>query len=190
MAVSRSMLESLLARVQRRAAEPRRRSSVVPLSNAMRDVARAVEVSRPAPASAPAFVAEDDIEEYDDELIEIIDDGDLPPESVPESAPEARPLELSVSAPSVEMRRHVMPQVELPPPPASTPVAQANAVARPAVAPPPPPLATAAREPLSAEAVSRKPILAADVVQSQGARRELRAMSFVELLDASLDLGS
>lgn len=191
MAASRSMLESLLARVQRRAAEPRRRSSVVPLSNAMRDVARAVEVSRPAPASVPEFVAEDDIEEYDDELIEIIDDGDLPPESIPEPAPEARPLELSASAPSVEMRRHVMmPPVEVPPSPVSTPLAQVNAGARPAVAPPPPPLATTHREPLSAEAVSRKPILAADVVQSQGARRELRAMSFVELLDASLDLGS
>jgi hypothetical protein len=189
MAASRSMLESLLARVQRRAAEPRRRSSVVPLSNAMRDVARAVEDSRAAPASVPAFVPEDDIEEYDDELIEIIDDGDLPPESLPDAAPEVRPLELSASAPSVEMRRHVVPQVDVPAAPVSLPAAQA-AVTRPAVAPPAPAQATAAREPLSAEAVSRKPIMAAEVVQSQGARRELRAMSFVELLDASLELGS
>jgi hypothetical protein len=153
----------------------------------MRDVALAVADSRPAPASAPAFVAEDDIEEYDDELIEIIDDNDLPPDSVPDAAPEVRPLELSASAPSVEMRRHVVPQVEVPPAPVSLPAAHVtNAVTRPAVAPPAP----AARELLSAEAVSRKPLMAADVVQSQGARRELRAMSFVELLDASLELGS
>lgn len=190
MAASRSMLESLLARVQRRAAEPRRRSSVAPLSNAMRDVARAVEGSRPAPALVEADIAEDDIEEYDDELVEILDDGDVPPDSAPESAPEVRPLELSASAPSVEMRRHVVPQVELPPAPVSTPAAHANPMARPAVAPPAPAIATVAREPLSAEAVSRKPIPAADIVQSQGARRELRAMPFVELLDASLDLGN
>ena len=188
MAASRSMLESLLARVQRRAAEPRPRSSVAPLSNAMRDVARAVEGSRPAPALVAADIAEDDIEEYDDELVEILDDDDVPPDSAPESAPEVRPLELSASAPSVEMRRHVVPQVELPPAAVSTPAA--NPASRPAVAPPAPAIATAAREPLSAEAVSRRPLVAADIVQSQGARRELRAMSFVELLDASLELGS
>lgn len=185
MAASRSMLESLLARVQRRAAEPRRRSSVAPLSNAMRDVAKAVESARPA----PLLVAEDDIEEYDEELIEIIDDGDVPPDSEPGSAPEIRPLELSASVPSVEMRRHVVPQGELPRAPVSTPAAQPSPVARPAVAPLAPAAATAVREPLSAEAVPRKPLMAADVVQSQGARRELRAMSFVELLDASLELG-
>jgi hypothetical protein len=179
MAASRSMLESLLARVQRRAAEPRPRSSVAPLSNAMRDVARAVEGSRPAPALVAADIAEDDIEEYDDELVEILDDDDVPPDSAPESAPELRPL---------EMRRHVVPQVELPPAAVSTPAA--NPASRPAVAPPAPAIATAAREPLSAEAVSRRPLVAADIVQSQGARRELRAMSFVELLDASLELGS
>lgn len=179
------MLESLLARVQRRAAEPRRRSSVVPLSNAMRDVAKAVEGSRPAPVLVATDVAEDDIEEYDDELIEIIDDGDMAPESVPESAPDMRPLELSASAPSVEMRRHVVPQAELPAAPAST-----GAAARPAVAPPAPALAAAVREALGAEAVSRKPLTATAVVESQGPRRELRAMSFVELLDASLELGS
>ena len=190
MAASRSMLESLLARVQRRAAEPRRRSSVVPLSNAMRDVARAVEGSRPAPALVASEISEDDIEEYDEELIEIIDDGDVPPDSTPESAPEIRPLELSASVPSVEMRRHVVQQAEPSAATASMPAMQVNPVARPVVAPPAPALATTAREPLSAEAVSRKPIMASEVAHSQGARRELRAMSFVELLDASLELGN
>lgn len=187
MAASRSMLESLLARVQRRAAEPRRRPSVAPLSNAMRHIARAVEEARPS--LEPEFVAEDDIEEYDDELIEIIDDGDLAPASAPGSAPEIRPLELSASVPSVEMRRHVMPQAE----PAAAPLsasAQLTSAARSVIAPPVAAPATGSRDLPTAEAVPRRPILAADVVQSQGVRRELRAMSFVELLDASLELGS
>lgn len=184
MAASRSRLESLLARVQRRAAEPRRRPSVAPLSNAMRQIARAVEGSRPAPE--PELVADDDIEEYDDELIEIIDDGDLAPESARESTPELRPLELSASAPSVEMRRHVMPQAE----PPLAPLYPVASAARPVITPPALVTATGPRELPSTEAVSRKPIVAADVVQSQGVRRDLRAMSFVELLDASLELGS
>jgi hypothetical protein len=43
---------------------------------------------------------------------------------------------------------------------------------------------------LRAEVVARKPVAPAAVAQSLGVRRDARAASFTELLDASLKLGS
>jgi hypothetical protein len=42
---------------------------------------------------------------------------------------------------------------------------------------------------LRAEVVARRPVPAAAVVQAQASRPEARTSSFLELLDASLDLG-
>lgn len=182
MAASRALLESLLARVRQRALEPRQRSSgVPPVASSRRDAAAAPALH---PSPAPVLVAEDEIEEYDEELIEIIDDADV----ASETAPEVRPLELSASVPSVEMRRRVvLPQDDAPAPPAPLPVAPVGAGARPSALRSAP--AAVAAAPLGAETVARQALGAADVVQSQGVRRELRATSFVELLEASLDLG-
>ena len=108
MAASKSMLESLLARVRQRAAEPRH--PPMPASPpAAAPVAAAAAVARPAPVVAP--VEEELIEEYDDELVEILDDDEVASESAPPppSAPPSSPLELRVSAPSVEMRRRAVP---------------------------------------------------------------------------------
>jgi hypothetical protein len=44
-------------------------------------------------------------------------------------------------------------------------------------------------EALRSESVSPRPIAATDVARAQGTRRELRATSFLELLDTSLKLG-
>src|SRR5262245_590448 len=107
MAASKSMLESLLARVRQRATEPRpqRGEARVPES-------QNVATSPPPPARAVAAVAavvEEEVEEYDDELIEIIDDDEVTSDSEPPSAPPSAPIELRASAPQVEMRRHPVP---------------------------------------------------------------------------------
>lgn len=186
MAASRSMLESLLARVRQRATQPRAPSLVIrPLNTPKIGVSAA---SRPPVAQKST--AEDEIEEYEDELVEIIDDSEL----VTHAPPEVRPLGLSVSAPSVEMRRRIVPPSTRPVQPAALP---ALPKAPPAI--PSPvirngaaksiPVSSPAAEGVRAELVSRRPLAVADVVQSQGARRDLRTVSFVELLDASLKLG-
>lgn len=169
MVASVQKLEALLARVQRRAAEPRQPSIVTARPAA---VAAELQVAQARPAPVP-IGADDEIEEYDDELIEIIDDAEVKSET----ASRPLPLELSASAPSVELRRPAQPAprpVEAAPPPVPA------AVARPAAAP----------AALEAEVVQRKPIAAAAVVQAQGARPEARSQLFLELLDASLDLGA
>jgi hypothetical protein len=181
MATSRSMLESLLARVRQRATEPRQTAVpnqvVIPPLNVPRIDMPAARAGKPA-AHARAAV-EEDIEEYDDELIEIIDDGDVTSDS--ESAPEPLPLQLSASAPSVEMRRRALPPsatpIDVPKPVAK---AAPGKVAAPAVAP----------ETLRPEPVQRRPVAAAQVVQKQGSRPDLRSTAFIELLDASLELGN
>jgi len=179
MAASRSMLESLLARVRQRASEPRGHQPELPQQDRF-----AANPPPPAPravaVAAPVAVPEEEIEEYDDELIEILDDDvSSDSEPPPPSAPASSPLELRVSAPSVEMRRRAVP-----------PSARPNPVAAPrAVAPAPPaaaPLTAAAA--LRAEVVARRPVPAGAVVQTQAARPGQRS-SFLELLDASLDLG-
>jgi hypothetical protein len=188
MAASKSMLESLLARVRQRAAEPRHPS--MPQQKAPAFDARAghfatspaapapaaAAVARPAPVAAP--VEDELIEEYDDELVEILDDDDVASDSEPPpSAPPSSPLELRVSAPSVEMRRRAVP-------PSSGP----SPVAAPrAAAPAPVPAVPAAA--LRAEVVGRRPIPATAVVQAQATRPDARSAPFLELLDASLELG-
>ena len=171
MAMSRSMLESLLARVRQRSTEPRQQVPPLP-------VLRVPQIDEEPQSSAPVLRAvaeaapvleEEFIEEYDEELIEIIDDGDVASESTPESTP----LELRASAPSVEMRRHAVPMS-----------------APPVVAPGPRAVPAPVAPALHAEVVARRPIPATPVVQSQGARRDASAASFIELLDASLKLGS
>jgi hypothetical protein len=172
MAMSRSMLESLLARVRQRAVEPRQQVPPLPVLRVPQideEPESSAPISRAVAEAAAPVLEEEFIEEYDDELIEIIDDGDVASESAPESAP----LELRASAPSVEMRRHAVPMSA---PPVAVPAPRAV----------PAPVAPA----LHAEVVARRPIPAAPVVQSQGARRDASSASFIELLDTSLKLGS
>jgi hypothetical protein len=182
MATSRSMLESLLARVRQRATEPRQTALpnppvVIPPLKVPRIEMPVARAGKPA-AQARAAV-EEDIEEYEDELIEIIEDGDVTSESVPE----ALPLQLTASAPSLEMRRRVVPPSVTPndaPKPAPKGVASPARAAASALTP----------ETLRPETVQRRPVAATQVVQKQGARPDLRSTSFIELLDASLELGS
>jgi hypothetical protein len=132
--------------------------------------------------SASAAVVEDEFEDYEDDLVEIIDDADV----VSEVVPEVRPLELSISAPSVEMRRRIVPPSSRPSPAAAVlPAAVPPAIARSV---PSSPVATS--EPFQAEVVTRKPLGVAAVVQSRGERPGARSMPFIELLDASIKLGS
>lgn len=205
MAASRSMLESLLARVRQRAAEPR---GGQPQSSTRKSQPGAEQAVATAPPPAPLpsvraqpMSAEEEIEEYDDDLIEIIDDNEIstddstpPPPSVPPSAP----LELRASAPSVEMRRRAVPPSATPqvvPAPAQAAPSPVAAAPRVAAAAPPAPVAAAPAPaaaptaPLRAEVVGRRPLPAAAVVQAQAARPDARTASFIELLDASLDLG-
>jgi hypothetical protein len=110
-------------------------------------------------------IADDEIEEYDDELIEILDDeGEAAPAPSP---PELVPLELSPSRPQVEMRRREQPLSERPEP-AAAPVASRG---------------------LSVERVERAPLPDAVVVATSGTRAQAKLLPFVELLDASLKLG-
>lgn len=195
MAASRALLESLLARVRQRAAEPRFAASVAAPSVRPEPVVAEASGSRPA----ATLVADDEIEEYDEELIEIIDDVD-DVDMPSDRPPEIQPLQLSASVPSVEMRRRVVPPANaaapgpvapafnLPPPANLRPATAAPPSVRPpsvrGFAQPPAPAA-----PLRPEALPRNPLPVTQVVQVQGAPRELRSMSFVDLLDASLDLG-
>lgn len=182
MAASRSRLESLLARVRERAAEPRQPG--VPRPEFM-SPPLAVPRMDSSPAASPALwrpsvsaaVVEEEFEEYEDDLVEIIDDADV----VSEVVQEVRPLELSISAPSVEMRRRIVPPSSRPSPAAAAPPAIARSV-------PSSPVATS--EPFQAEVVARKPLSVAAVVQSRGERQGARSMPFIELLDASIKLGS
>jgi hypothetical protein len=182
------MLESLLARVRERAAEPRQPAVTrpefmnPPLAVQRMDTSVAAPPSLARPSDQPAVV-EEEFEDYEDELVEIIDDADV----VSEVVPEAHPLELSISAPSVEMRRRIVPPSSRPSP---------SAAALPAVDPrgpvaravPSSPVAIS--EPFQAEVVARKPLSVAAVVQSHGERKGARSMPFIELLDASIKLGS
>lgn len=183
MAASRSMLEALLARVQQRASEPRtsapesQRLDAAPGSSP-RDPAPSSEEARTLPPP-PEELADEDVEEYDDDLIEIIDDAEV----IPREVAAARAIDARGLTPSHE-RRASSNGVHAggPGAPASVPASGPASVrsARPAAAP---------QEPLRAESVAPRPVAASEVAQVRGGRRELRASSFVELLDASLQLG-
>lgn len=200
MAASRSMLESLLARVRQRAAEPRQSSTGVAPAAVASVAPRAELVSEPvaAPTAPPEAHVLDDaaeeesVEEYDEELIEIIDDGEV----ASESAPAPPPIELRASAPSVEMRRRAVEPSERPngaAPASATPMARvpmpAPVTEAPRGAPPSAERGAPSGAPLRAEAVAPRPVSGQNVVQSHGTRADARTASFVELLDASLELG-
>jgi hypothetical protein len=195
MAASRARLEALLARVQKRASEPRApSSSSAPILEAVRGgaspaaAAEAPASARPAAARAVAAsavlaraiapqnvapqneIGDEDIEEYDDELIEIIDDAEV----IPQAAAVARAIEPAAFGAAVDRRP-------------SAPIRSEPAPARPFPARPSP---EAVRpEALRPEAVAARPIATSEVARARGPRRELRHTSFTELLDASLKLG-
>lgn len=126
------------------------------------------------------LVTDDDIEEYEDELIEIIDEADVKTEV----GRQPLPIELSASAPSVELRRPVSVSARHGDTlqPVSAPGAAVSAQQAPAV--------PSAPAPLEAEVVARRPLLPSlAVAQSTGTRQEARSQPFAELLDASLALG-
>jgi hypothetical protein len=199
------MLESLLARVRQRATEPRSGAMPVipPLPVPRVDVpassapfASAV-AAKPVPAaglsSSPmietvAGLEEEEVEEYDEELIEILDDGDVASESgevATESNEDSSPIELRASASAAEMRRRSAPTTRPPAPRASASpaVVAAPAAVAPVVTPAP---AVAA---LRADVVARRPVPDGAVVQSPAPRPDARTASFVELLEASCRLG-
>jgi len=204
MAASRSMLEALLARVQRRSQEPRAQAIHIPplpvpqvaALEATHDAADTVPPQATVPRDVPvrtqpptAYVSEvvgeeEDIEEYDDELIEIIDDADV----IPQAAAAARAIEPGFGA--TFERRGVVANGKSAAPAAAV---AAPAVAAPAVAAqavvPRAASAPIAAEPLRPESVSARPVPPSQAVHTRGVRRELRATPFLELLEASLKLG-
>jgi hypothetical protein len=181
MAASRSMLEALLARVQKRANEPRQSSVEVARSSRGGAQGAASPGGRAGAAldtkRSARDDAEEDIEEYDEELIEIIDDAEV----IPQAAAAARAIEPGAFGASLD-RRSASPVGARPAAP--SPAVVSPAFGRPATARPAP------VEALRPEAVSPRPIAATEIARSQGKRRDLRSTSFLELLDASLGLGS
>jgi hypothetical protein len=186
MAASRSMLEALLARVQKRAAEPRpSRAGAAPVEGARADDVDTL-APRPKFTTGRGEAPEEDIEEYDEELIEIIDDSEM----IPQAAAAARAIEPAAFGAALDRRSTPSGAKAIassaPVPAAATPAVPAvAAVARAATARPAP-----AAEPLRPESVSARPVAANEVARVQGLRRELRAIPFLELLDESLELGS
>jgi hypothetical protein len=189
MAASRARLEALLARVQKRAGEPRAPSAAVaPILEAVRGGASAAAGAE-APASARAAAAravfshgavpqneisDDDIEEYDEELIEIIDDAEV----IPHAVAAARAIEPAAFGAAVD-RRPSSP-IRSEPSPARSPARPSPEALRPEALRP---------EALRPEAVAPRPIATSEVARARNPRRELRHTSFSELLDASLKLG-
>jgi len=220
MAASRSMLEALLARVQKRAQEPRPgnihipplpvpevgeaghdSADTLPPQAAAAQVASPATHAQPPPLQPPSSRSpelqlaevddEEEIEEYDEELIEIIDDADV----IPQAAAAARAIEPSAYGANLERRggapngKSSTPAVAaaapaVVPPVAAPPMAAPPAAPRVATAPP------ISGEPLRPEAVAARPVAPSPVVHTRGVRRELRATPFLELLDAALKLGS
>jgi hypothetical protein len=174
MAASRSVLEALLARVQKRANEPRQSSVVVQSPEARKADAASLEAM--SAHTAPQVrdeLADDDIEEYDEELIEIIDDAEV----IPQAAAAARAIEPGAFNAGLDRRPYAGAK-----PAAVSPAAIPLTAQRARPAP--------TLEPVRGESVAARPIAAAEVAHAQGARRELRTSPFIELLDASLQLGS
>ncbi len=192
MTATRPMLEALLARVRQRAAEPREHS---PRAARQAPAAASAAITEAPPARA-MMAGDEEIEEYDEELIEVIDDGDVESEVESDERP-ALPLELSASAPSIELRRPApQPSARHEPGPvtaraASAPAGRGSAPAM--MSSRPPAAARSAPEPagaLQAESVARRPVAGTNVVQAHGARPALGEQRFIDLLDASLELGN
>jgi hypothetical protein len=135
-----------------------------------------------------AELTDEDVEDYDDELIEIIDDAEV----IPQAAAAARAIDGRAHASSLDRRAgfgaaaaHGSSQNAAP---ASAP---RSAGAAPASSRAPVVRSSApANDALRAESVAPRPVAPTDVALSRGVRRELRATSFIELLDAALKLGS
>jgi hypothetical protein len=123
-------------------------------------------------AVAQNEIGDDDIEEYDDELIEIIDDAEV----IPQAAAVARAIEPAAFGAAVDRRP-------------SSPIRSEAVAARPASTRSASTRSAPAPEALRPEAVGPRPIASTEVVRARNPRRELRHTSFVELLDASLGLG-
>jgi hypothetical protein len=179
---SRSMLESLLARVRQRASEPRQSVLSIPPLRVPR-----LDAEPPAfggARRAQAVLPDEDIEEYEDELIEIIDEVELPTETPPDVRPRGVPA-FGQSAAAVNRGTLDRAASDRPAPVTPHTPARGIGAARPASG-----STITASEPLRAEVVSRRPISVAAIAESQGTRRDARTVAFVELLDAALKLGS
>jgi hypothetical protein len=172
MAASRSMLEALLARVQKRASEPRTVSLASPAGEAAAalDARHALETVPPV-----EDLSDDDIEDYDEELVEIIDDAEV----IPQAAAAARAIEPAAFGASLDRRPGAGHNGRASA--GSVPAATTRSSLRPASVAP-----AAALRP---ESISPRAIVATDVVRSEGVRRQSRVTSFIEMLDASLELG-
>lgn len=211
MAASRSMLEALLARVQKRAQEPRPGNIHIPplppleVAEAGHDSVDTVPPQRaaaqltsaqPPPLHPPSSRSpelqlaevddDEDIEEYDDELIEIIDDADV----IPQAAAAARAIEPNAFGANLERRgapngKSSAPVAAVAAVPPSGGAAAPRAASAPAASP-----SAGTAEPLRPESVAARPVAPSPVVHTRGARRDLRATPFLELLDAALKLGA
>jgi hypothetical protein len=184
MAASRSMLEALLARVQKRAAEPRTSAVFSPASELaeVEELEAEADDARTLPPPR-AELTDEDIEDYDDELIEIIDDAEV----IPQAAAAARAIDARALVSNLDRRSgfgaaaaHGSAQSSAPKPAAAAPPSTRAAVVR---------SSEPANDALRAESVAPRPVAPTEVASSRGVRRELRATSFIELLDASLKLG-
>jgi len=155
------------------------------------------EDARTLPPTAATELSDEDIEEYDDELIEIIDDAEV----IPQAAAAARAIDVNALAASLGRGRASTGAARSPSAPASAPLSRPVAAAsKPVSVPASKPVSApasvrgavarpAAVEALRPESVAPRPVAAVEVAQVRGGRRELRASSFIELLDASLKLG-
>jgi hypothetical protein len=173
---SLARLESLLARVRQRAAEPRPRRPASRVS-----------------LRSYAEVEDEDIEEYEDELVEIVDEPSLVPPPLRQS-----PIPAS---PATQRSEPPPPPLPLPRPLPTWDAVAARAarslrpVAAPAVSVPAPaavvPSPTRVAPEASATAVvARSPVRAsAPVTELRGRLPLVEGESFVDLLERSLELG-
>jgi hypothetical protein len=181
-----SQLESLLARVRGRAAEPRPRRPASRVS-----------------LRSYAEIEDDDIEEYEDDLVEIVEEPAPAPVAL---RPSSLPPPLHPS-PVPATQRSDPPPPPLPPPPRPPPTwdmiaARARRSIRPVIEAPAvngaAPAAPASEPPLSQPApgvplghvVARSPLAPSTAVaESRGQLRTSEAESFADLLERSLELG-
>lgn len=192
-----AVLQTLLERVQKRSLEPRApaplaamavasvaapglqsassvplSSSPIPMAHRDRTITRQLQRVRadsvPLPPAVPLAVPDEDIEDYEDELIEIVDDG-----IVGEQAPVA--VTMPASAPISSALQLDDPLENL-----SEPVVSAE------------PIEPGSAVPLTVapERVARAAVTPGAVAVVQGQRLPLESTSFVDLLDVSLRLGA